>query len=324
MMTNEVVLSKSGSGNIGATGVNPKRLVAASLFSVAVIVGQGVYAAVPVEESFGNASAQPLSSAADKAPTLQGRRGELRTIEPTQRSNEFDEDLWGRSEPANLGQTGQPNFAASNLADGSLAQIFYQMQVLQQEVQMLRGQVEEHQYQIENLRKGQKEQYVDLDSRVAALAANRPAPTPGGSRQSKPTVSGTSSQSGEKSWTTEREAYAAAIELMRAKEFDSSISGFEGLIVNFPNGQYTPNAFYWLGELYLAQTEAEKARQNFVQVVRLYPDHQKVPGALYKLGVLYHGLGDDIQAKSYLDRVQAEHPKSSAAKLASKYAQAMN
>jgi hypothetical protein len=35
-------------------------------------------------------------------------------------------------------------------------------------------------------------------------------------------------------------------------------------------------------------------------------------------------LGDDIQAKSYLDRVQAEHPQSSAAKLASKYAQAMN
>ena len=314
-MANAVMLSKTTDRYFDVAKV------CASLLLTASIASQAVYAAVPVEESLrsGNAAAQ----SSDRNSLNSG----FRTIEPVAINDEFDnnqdDDLWGRSGPAgpvNLGS----NVAGDNLQDGSLAQMFYQMQVLQQEVQVLRGQLEEQQYLIENLRRDQKEQYVDLDGRVAALASNRPAPPPGSSGQGSTSAGEATSQAAERTWTTEREAYTAAIELMRAKDFESSIDGFEGLIVNFPNGKYTPNAFYWLGELYLAQTEAEKARQNFVQVVRLYPDHQKVPGALYKLGVLYHGLGDDEQAKTYLNKVQAEFPQSSAAKLASKYAQAMN
>ena len=78
---------------------------------------------------------------------------------------------------------------------------------------------------------------------------------------------------------------------MRAREFDQSIQDFQQLITDYPNGQRTPNAFYWLGELYLAQKQSEQARQHFMQVINLYPDHQKVPDALYKLGVVYQGLG---------------------------------
>ena len=57
-----------------------------------------------------------------------------------------------------------------------------------------------------------------------------------------------------------------------------------------------------------------------MQVVNLYPDHQKAPDALYKLGVVYHNLGDINAAKTYLQRVQQEHPNSSAAGLAARYA----
>ena len=119
--------------------------------------------------------------------------------------------------------------------------------------------------------------------------------------------------------TTEREAYAQAIELMRGKRFDESTQAFGALIVKYPNGQYTPNAFYWLGELNLATGQIEPARQNFVQVIRLYPDHQKVPDALYKLGVLYFQLGDEAESRRYLQQVQSEYPQSSAGTLAKRY-----
>jgi tol-pal system protein YbgF len=119
--------------------------------------------------------------------------------------------------------------------------------------------------------------------------------------------------------TSEREAYAQAIELMRAKRFDESTQAFGALIVKYPNGQYTPNAFYWLGELNLATGQTEPARQNFVQVIRLYPDHQKVPDALYKLGVLYFQLGDEAESRRYLEQVQSEFPQSSAGTLAKRY-----
>ena len=310
----------------------------ASLLLLASLICQAVNAAVPVEESRQGSTAisQPTSQTSDRLSSKSSSNrsssssarinsGGFRTIEPTATGDEFNDDLWGRSDSAGaLTQGAGATVPGADLQEGSLSQIFYQMQVLQQEVQILRGKIEDQQFLIKNLRRDQKEQYVDLDGRVAALASNRPPPSPGSSSQGGSGASETPAITAKKTRITERDAYSAAIDLMRAKAFESSIDGFEGLIVNFPNGKYTPNAFYWLGELYLAQNESEKARQNFVQVVRLFPEHQKVPGALYKLGVLYRVLGDDKQAKTYLDKVQAEFPQSSAAKLASKYAQAMN
>ena len=108
---------------------------------------------------------------------------------------------------------------------------------------------------------------------------------------------------------------------MRARLFDESILGFQQLIIDYPNGQFTPNAFYWLGELFLAQKQREEARQYFMQVINLYPDHQKVPDGRYKLGVVYQGLGADTQALEYLQRVQDQHSQSPAAALAKKYAE---
>jgi tol-pal system protein YbgF len=120
---------------------------------------------------------------------------------------------------------------------------------------------------------------------------------------------------------SEREAYQSAFDLMKGRQFEESIAAFNRLIVDYPNGQYTPNAFYWLGELHLAQQNTEQARQAFMQVVNLYPDHPKVPDTLYKLGVAYHRLGDNTRAMDYFNQVRSTYPQSSAAGLATSYAQ---
>jgi tol-pal system protein YbgF len=236
-----------------------------------------------------------------------------------------DADLWTRA--------GQERVAGGATV-GSDQPLFYQIQMLQQELRDLRGTVEEQAYLIQKLQSSQRSQYVDLDRRMTALAPNRPAPGPTpvpmadamtegsesleGTQSSAPSVSLPQSETNAQP-TTEREAYAQAIELMRGKRFDESTQAFGALIVKYPNGQYTPNAFYWLGELNLATGQIEPARQNFVQVIRLYPDHQKVPDALYKLGVLYFQLGDEAESRRYLQQVQSEYPQSSAGTLAKRY-----
>ena len=212
------------------------------------------------------------------------------------------------------------NTPAAVPSDSSLSGLFYQLQVLQQEVQDLRGQLEEQQYLLQRLQRGQQDQYLDLDKRLAALATGHPQPAPQTASSTGVTTAPETLQ-GES--ITERDAYALAIENMRARQFDMSIQGFRQLITDFPNGQYTPNAFYWLGELYLAQKQREQSRQNFMQVLNLYPDHQKVPDALYKLGVVYQGLGDEDKALEYLQRVQTDYSQSPAAALAKKYAEVM-
>ena len=202
---------------------------------------------------------------------------------------------------------------------GQLSELFYRIQVLQQDLKDLRGTIEEQSYLIKRLERSQKEQYLDLDNRLVQL---------GGADLESRAAQAEDKESSEEVTTllnevpefdNEREAYQYAFDLMRNRQYQESLAGFEEIIVAFPNGQYTPNAFYWIGELYLAQGDNEKSRQSFIQVISLYPDHQKVPDAMYKLGVVYFALGDNQSALRYLGQVQQEYPNSSAAGLAARY-----
>ena len=210
-----------------------------------------------------------------------------------------------------------PGELRTETSSGGLSELFYRVQVLQAELQELRGSYEEQSYLINRLQRSQKEQYVDLDQRLANLVAG-----------AGPEVSNSSQDGIHKSldspsltrFSDEREAYQYSFDLMRERKYEDSLASFEQLIIDFPNGQYTPNAFYWMGELYLAGADNENARQAFVQVISLYPDHLKVPDALYKLGVVYFALGDNQAALKYLSIVKKDYPESSAAGLAVRYA----
>ena len=202
---------------------------------------------------------------------------------------------------------------------GQLSELFYRIQVLQQDLKDLRGTIEEQSYLIKRLERSQKEQYLDLDNRLVQLGGADLESRAAQTEDKESSEEATTFLNGVPEFDNEREAYQYAFDLMRNRQYQESLAGFEEIIVAFPNGQYTPNAFYWIGELYLAQGDNEKSRQSFIQVISLYPDHQKVPDAMYKLGVVYFALGDNQSALRYLGQVQQEYPNSSAAGLAARY-----
>ena len=199
--------------------------------------------------------------------------------------------------------------------------LYYQLQVLQAELRDLRGELEEQKYLLQTLERDHQDRYVELDKRLSSLNEDPLAqfsqtgdqlPRAGFVKDS------TSASKG-----SERDEYGMAIDLMRARKFQEAISSFQALIETFPNGRYTANCFYWLGELFVATGEKELGRQNFMQVINLYPDNQKVPDALYKLGRIYIDLGDMDIGQRYLSRVMENHPESSAAKLAITYSESL-
>ena len=204
--------------------------------------------------------------------------------------------------------------------DDGITTLFYQLQVLQDEVRRLQGIVEEQNYRIERLVQEQRERYVELDERLLALTGANPQ-QPG---EESPVAASPLAPS------TEREAYNAAISVVknaagqppseRREAYQRALTMFDALVREFPNGEFTANAYYWMGEAQLYLEELELARQAFVQVVNLFGDHAKVPDALYKLGVVYHQLNDLSGALHYLDRAIAEFPDHTAARLAESYA----
>ena len=220
---------------------------------------------------------------------------------------------------------GSPKQELSGVVDsqvsgaGQLSELFYRIQVLQQDLKDLRGTIEEQSYLIKRLERSQKEQYLDLDNRLVQLGGADLESSAAQTEDKESSEEATTLLNEVPEFDNEREAYQYAFDLMRNRQYQESLAGFEEIIVAFPNGQYTPNAFYWIGELYLAQGDNEKSRQSFIQVISLYPDHQKVPDAMYKLGVVYFALGDNQSALRYLGQVQQEYPNSSAAGLAARY-----
>mgnify|MGYP001330122650 FL=1 len=220
---------------------------------------------------------------------------------------------------------GSPTEELSGVVDsqvsgaGQLSELFYRIQVLQQDLKDLRGTIEEQSYLIKRLERSQKEQYLDLDNRLVQLGGADLESRAAQTEDKESSEEATTLLNEVPEFDNEREAYQYAFDLMRNRQYQESLAGFEEIIVAFPNGQYTPNAFYWIGELYLAQGDNEKSRQSFIQVISLYPDHQKVPDAMYKLGVVYFALGDNQSALRYLGQVQQEYPNSSAAGLAARY-----
>ncbi len=198
------------------------------------------------------------------------------------------------------------------------AELYYQLQVLQQEVLQLRGLVEQQNHEIKKLKQQRLDDYLDLDRRVSELAkggvsgASSPNPERTSSGTPLPVSGGVASSQ------DERKHYKKAMNLvLRELRYDDAIVELKKHLDDFPSGRYTANAKYWLGEVYLKKKDYEEARQWFSRVIGDHPAHNKMHDAQYKLGVVYHLLGDESTAKTLLEKVSAS--SSNAARLASNY-----
>lgn len=192
----------------------------------------------------------------------------------------------------------------------------YQLQLLQEEVMQLRGVVEQLQFELQRMKTLQDDRYLELDGRLQQALQARPAASdPAESNDAaEPSVELSENLS-------ERDLYETTQLLIRNRQYDQAINQLEALIARFPDGDYTPNAYYWLGQVYAAKTDPdfEKARQALAQVISFFPDHSKVPDAAFALGKVYHTLGDCKRAEELLQRVVTQYSDKSAAKLAENY-----
>ena len=205
------------------------------------------------------------------------------------------------------------------------AQMFDLVELLQRELQQLRGQVEELNYNLERLKQDQKQRYLDLDRRVVSLSSQ---PSVANETQVATVVSQTPQDGNEPALgqvitaqetydpDVEKAAYNAAFALIRERQYDASIVALLAFVNDFRQGALLGNAHYWLGEVYMVQGDASLAAESFEIVIGEFPEHRKIPDALYKAGVAYQNLGNVVKANQMLQRVLQEYPDSSAARLA--------
>lgn len=194
-----------------------------------------------------------------------------------------------------------------------------QIEQLQQEVQQLRGVVEEQAYMLAQFKKSSRDRYLDLDRRISQLSA---APSTLGAKAS---ISARDTTPLVQASKGEKEIYQQAQKNIKAKRFTEAVSLLNQLLSEYPDGAYVSNAYYWLGEVNLAlpTPNYQDAEIYFLKLLQRDAKHRKAPAALFKLGKLYDLTDQTALAEKYLGRVLQQYPQSGAASLARKYLDTM-
>lgn len=199
------------------------------------------------------------------------------------------------------------------------AELFYQFQALQQEVQELRGLVEEQSNEIRQLKQQRMDDYLDLDRRIGELSrGGLGSGGPGvGASEAGAQSNRSSGDGGDR--VSETEMYRDAYEMLRDRDIDSSIEAFNAYLEAYPKGNFAGNSHYWLGEIYLLKENLDEAQRWFEKLLREFPEDRKRTDAQYKLGRVYHQQGATDKAQRLLEEVATGN--SDAARLARQYLQ---
>lgn len=210
-----------------------------------------------------------------------------------------------------------------------------QLQQARSDLQALRATVEQLQHDNEQLKQQSKDQYLDLDGRLNRLegaggattpslpsATGGAAPTP--APAARPAAAATSEKPpvvhGDPGTQTvsndERTSYNVAFNALKSGKYDDASQLFLSFLELYPNGVYTPNALYWLGESYYATRNFKLAEVQFRDLVSRYPTHDKATGGLLKLGLSQYGEGKNNEAQQTLQQVVSQYPGSDASRVA--------
>ncbi len=187
-----------------------------------------------------------------------------------------------------------------------------QLDVMQNEVNELRGAIEVQNYQLEKILERQRELYLEIDKRIETVKA-QPSTIPAS------TVNTVATTVEAPLSANENEAYDKAVNLiLKDRLYDQAIPEFQTFLQNFPNSSYASNAHYWLGQLLFNKQDWAGAGVQFQSLITDYPDSSKIADATLKLGITEMERANAARAKQLWEQVVAVFPDSSSAKLADK------
>lgn len=198
--------------------------------------------------------------------------------------------------------------------DDAVMLLMQELEQYQRETRNLRNQVEQLQHRLDQMQKAQRERYLDLDTRLNALAEATTRDKPEESASSDGDQAESSADP-----EADRQAYQSAKDKLLQRNFEAAAKSFETYLEDFPDGQFRPYAHFWLGEVYRNLSgRAEDAREHFQVVVEDHSGHSKAPAAMYKLATLQADDGNVGEARVTLEKLRMEFPESREAELAAR------
>ena len=211
----------------------------------------------------------------------------------------------------------------SNAHSQLLTQLQQQLSDNQTDIDSLRGQIQENQYQLNQIVERQKQILLQIDGLTSgggAAAAGAQASSSSGEQSAATASADTSASTGAPVQSGDANTdYNAAIALVKdASRQDDAMVAFQNFVKKYPDSTYQPNANYWLGQLNYNKGKKDDAAFYFASVVKNYPKSPKAPDAMFKVGVIMQDKGDTAKAKAVYQQVINKFPGTDGAKQAQK------
>lgn len=115
-----------------------------------------------------------------------------------------------------------------------------------------------------------------------------------------------------------QKAYEHAFETLKAGKYSEAVAEFQAFVTQYPRGDFSDNAQYWLGEAHYVNRAFAAAREAFKKMINDFPQSTKLADAKLKLGFIEYENQQFAKARELLGEVVKQYPDTSAAKMAEK------
>jgi len=223
-----------------------------------------------------------------------------------------------------------------------LVDILLRLENLQKDVQNIQGDNEVQMHKLDEIRKRQRELYIDIDRRLLQLERKQTGRAPVAVGKSNPPTSARTAAGnaahvnhgtvaggkptggrrtavaakavvGEPEQETEQEAYQKAFNLLRELRYNKAGLAFRSFIEKYPEGRYAHIAQYWLAEASYAQRDFRTAIADYQKLIDDYAGSPKRAEAMLKIGYSYYELKDYPKAQAVLEQLLAAYPSTTEA-----------
>ena len=198
----------------------------------------------------------------------------------------------------------------------SIELLLEKINLLKKEIESLTASIETNNLTISRLEEANQIRYVDLDKRIHLLETKLLFEETQAEESSEQSINPLSGLVEEDIDSGEFGLCSNSMKLLDNSRYSEAAENLRLLILCYPNGTYTGDAYFWLGEIYLVQEMFEDSSEILNAFLAKFDDHPRSADGLYKLALAKVNLEELDLAEILLQEVISNYPNSGAALLA--------
>ena len=208
------------------------------------------------------------------------------------------------------------NFLAQSQQE-SLEILLEKLNKLEEEIANLSNNLDQNTYELQRIEDANQLRYMDLDKRIHQLETlillsneeDNQDQIVSGDIDENPLSDLIANDESEEEFLL----WSNSLKLIENSRYSEAAENLRLLILSFPRGEYSIEAYFYLGDIYFQQQMYQDSIETFNSLLNNFPENNRTPESIFKLGLNFLRLEDELAAISNFNNVIQNYPESSAA-----------